>query len=136
MNHDISSRADIDALMKSFYGKAMTDPVIGRFFTEFVQLDLEHHLPVIGDFWESTLFGSGNYARHRRNPLLIHAELDRKGSLRPEHFQRWLSLFFSCVDESFAGARADYAKQRGLAIARRMLEFIGSATSPMSTSQS
>ena len=38
---------------------------------------LEHHLPVIGDFWESALFGTGVYARHRRNPLLVHAELDR-----------------------------------------------------------
>ena len=123
--NDISSRADIDALMVSFYGKAMTDPVIGHLFTEVAELDLEHHLPVIGDFWESTLFGSGVYSRHRRNPLLIHAELDRKSRLEPHHFQRWLELFTSTVDESFTGLRADYAKQRGHAIARRMLEFLG-----------
>ncbi|HYK01819.1 MAG TPA: hypothetical protein VE974_08685 [Thermoanaerobaculia bacterium] len=34
-------------------------------------------------------------------------------------------LFASSVDESFAGLRADYAKQRGHAIARRMLDFLG-----------
>jgi len=126
MRKDIASREDIDALMVRFYGRAMSDPVIGPLFTEVAQLDLEHHLPVIGDFWESTLFGSGVYSRHRRNPLLIHAELDRKSRLEPHHIQRWLELFTTAVDESFAGLRADYAKQRGHAIARRMLEFLGS----------
>ena len=125
MNHDITSREDIDALMVRFYGRAMSDPLIGPLFTDVAQLDLAHHLPVIGDFWESTLFGSGVYSRHRRNPLLIHAELDRKSRLEPHHFQRWLELFTSTVDESFTGLRADYAKQRGHAIARRMLEFLG-----------
>jgi truncated hemoglobin YjbI len=126
MRKDIASREDIDTLMVRFYGRAMSDPVIGPLFTDVAQLDLEHHLPVIGDFWESTLFGSGVYSRHRRNPLLVHTELDRKARLEPHHFQRWLELFTSSVDESFAGLRADYAKQRGHAIARRMLEFLGS----------
>ncbi len=125
MRKDIASREDIDALMVRFYGRAMSDPVIGPLFTDVARLDLEHHLPVIGDFWESTLFGSGVYSRHRRNPLLVHAELDRKSRLEPHHFQRWLELFTTAVDESFAGLRADYAKQRGHAIARRMLEFLG-----------
>jgi truncated hemoglobin YjbI len=125
MKADIASREDIDALMVRFYGRAMSDPLVGPLFTDVAQLDLEHHLPVIGDFWESTLFGSGVYSRHRRNPLLVHAELDRKARLEPHHFQRWLELFTSSVDESFAGMRAEYAKQRGHAIARRMLEFLG-----------
>jgi hemoglobin len=103
----------------------MSDEVIGALFTDVAQLDLAHHLPVIGDFWESTLFGSGVYSRHRRNPLLIHAALDRKARLEPHHFRRWLELFRETVDESFAGMRASYAKQRGHAIAQRMQEFLG-----------
>jgi hemoglobin len=125
MRNDIETRGDIDALMVRFYGRAMADPVIGPLFTDVAHLDLEHHLPVIGDFWESTLFGSGVYSRHRRNPLLIHADLDRKSPLEPHHFQRWLALFTASIDESFAGTRAEYAKQRGHAIAHRMLEFLG-----------
>jgi hemoglobin len=121
---DISSRADIDALMVTFYGKAMRDPVIGHLFTDVAQLDLAHHLPVIGDFWESTLFGSGVYSRHGRNPLVVHGDLDRKARLEPHHFQRWLALFQSSVDESFAGTRAEYAKQRGSAIAHRMQVYL------------
>lgn len=126
MTQDIESRADIDALMVRFYGRAMSDPEIGPLFTDVAKLDLDHHLPVIGDFWESTLFGRGVYSRHGRNPLLVHAELDRKARLEPPHFERWLELFTSTIDESFAGPRAAFAKQRAAAIARRMLEFLGS----------
>lgn len=50
MKRDIASREDIDVLVIRFYGRAMSDPVIGYLFTEVAQLDLEHHLPVIGDF--------------------------------------------------------------------------------------
>lgn len=124
MERDIATREDIDALMTTFYGRAMADPVIGYLFTDIAQLDLAHHLPVIGDFWESTLFGTGNYARHGRHPLLIHAALDRLEPLRVEHFRRWLEIFNRSVDESFSGTRANHAKQRGQAIAHRMVEFI------------
>ena len=127
MHSDITSRADIDALMVDFYGKAMTDPLIGRIFTEVAKLDLDHHLPVIGDFWESTLFGSTAYRKHGRNPLTVHAELDRKSPLEPRHFERWLELFTECVDRSFNGVRAEFAKQRGEQIARRMMQFLAIA---------
>jgi hemoglobin len=124
MERDIESREDVDALMRRFYERAMGDPVIGRIFTEVARLDLAEHLPVIGDFWESTLFGTGVYSRHGRNPLLIHAALDRKERLEPHHFRRWLELFHTTVDESFTGLRASYAKQRGAAIAQRMMAFL------------
>jgi len=124
MQRDIESRADIDTLMRRFYERAMSDPLIGRFFTEVAHLDLQEHLPVIGDFWESTLFGSGVYSRHRRNPLLIHTALHRKEPLEPRHFQRWLELFHMTVDESFSGMRAGYAKERSAAIAQRMQGYV------------
>ena len=83
MQPDTTTRPDIDLLMQRFYERAMSDDTIGYLFTEVAQLDLEHHLPVIGDFWESILFGAGNYARHGRHPLLIHADLDRKSPPAP-----------------------------------------------------
>ncbi len=121
---DIENRDDIDDLMNRFYARAMTDETIGYIF-QIAELDLEHHLPVIGDFWETLLFGSGDYRRHGRNPLQIHALLNLKTPLLAEHFRRWLEIFGETVDETFAGERAEFIKLRAEMIAGRMLNFVG-----------
>ena len=125
MKKDIESRTDIDALMNHFYSKATTDELIGYIFTDVAKLDLERHLPIIGDFWETLLFRTGNYQRHKRNPLQIHGALNLKTPLRTEHFRRWLEIFRGTIDELFAGERAEFAKLRAEAIANQMLNFIG-----------
>ena len=124
MKQDIENRSDIDLLMQRFYSKAMTDDVIGYIFTDIAKLDLDHHLPIIGDFWETLLFRTGDYAKHGRNPLQVHGELNEKTPLTPVHFGRWLQLFEASVDESFSGMRADFIKMRAQAIANRMMNFI------------
>lgn len=121
MSTDIMTRADIDELMQRFYGAAMADPVIGYIFTEVAHLDLREHLPIIGDFWESVLFGSDTYRQHGNNPLDVHEALNLREPLLEHHFERWLELFGQSVDSLFHGPRAEYAKQRAAGIARRML---------------
>jgi hemoglobin len=124
MKKDIETRKDIDLLMKEFYTRAIADEMIGYIFTDIARLDLEKHLPIIGDFWESLLLGGKNYQMHGRNPLQIHGELNEKTPLRSEHFRRWLKIFFETVDENFSGTRAEFAKSRAEAIANRMMNFI------------
>lgn len=121
---DIENRTDIDNLMNRFYAAAMQDETIGYLFTEVAELDLAHHLPIIGDFWETLLFGTGNYQKHGRNPLQVHAALHRKSPLIFDHFNRWLEIFEKCVDETFTGERADFIKLRAGMIANRMLSFV------------
>jgi len=128
MKKDIQTRIDIDCLMNRFYARATSDQIIGYIFTDVAKLDLEKHLPVIGDFWETLLFGTGNYQRHGRNPLQVHARLNLKTPLRAAHFRRWLNIFHETIDQSFGGERAEFAKTRAEAIANRMLDFVsGSA---------
>ncbi len=122
---DIATRDDIDRLMQVFYERVLVDDVIGFIFTDVAKLDLEHHLPIIGDFWESLLFGTPAYSNHGRNPLLVHKELHKKLALTADHFQRWLEIFSITIDEKFAGERAEYLKERAAAIAVRMQEFLG-----------
>lgn len=125
MKKDIASREDIDRLMNAFYSRALADDVIGYIFTDVAKLDLEHHLPVIGDFWETLLFQTGDYARHGRNPLRVHGELDEKTPLRTGHFERWLLIFRETVDQLFEGPRSEFVKLRAEAIAGNMLRFLG-----------
>ena len=112
--NDIQNREDIVTLIDAFYKKALKDEVIGHFFTKVVQLDLEHHLPKMYDFWESTLFYKGVY---KGNPMKVHVDLHTKSPIEPEHFDRWLKLFQTTVDTLFEGTIAELAKTRALSIA-------------------
>ena len=127
---DIQNRDDIDRLMRRFYARAIADEVIGFIFTDVAKLDLEQHLPIIGDFWETMLFRTGNYSRHGRNPLEVHGKLNEKTPLLPLHFERWLLIFGETVDELFEGETAAFIKMRAKAIAGRMLEHVGRPSGP------
>ena len=52
MKADITSREDLDLLMRSFYDKLLSDDVVSYLFTEVIELDLEEHFPRLVDFWE------------------------------------------------------------------------------------
>lgn len=129
---DIQTRGDIDQLMVDFYSKAMRDDLIGFYFTDIAKLDLDHHLPVIGDFWETVLFGTGAYRKHGRTPLQVHVKLHDESPFRAEHFQRWLQLFHACIDARFRGVRAEFAKQRAEGIAYRIFDFVSTPQTAMS----
>ena len=104
---DIETRDDCETLVRAFYSRALHDPVIGFIFTDIAKLDVEAHVPVITDFWETLLLGAQSYDRGAFHP---HANLHRKVELREGHFTAWLNLFYATVDELFAGPRAEAAK--------------------------
>lgn len=111
---DIENRADIEKFVKEFYNRALKDERIGPVFTDIAKINLEKHLPIIADFWESSLFHTIGY----RNDLLdIHRKLGEKARLNQTHFERWLMIFDSVIDEFFEGPMAVTAKNRALSIA-------------------
>ena len=112
---DIETRADCERLVRAFYTRALTDPMIGWIFTDVAGLDVEAHLPVIASFWETILLGAGSY---RGGAFAPHAALHAKVGLRSGHFEQWLALWRSTVDELFAGERAELAKAHALRVAR------------------
>jgi hemoglobin len=112
---DIETRADCEDLVRAFYERALADPVIGFIFTDVARLDLEAHLPVIASFWETVLLGAGTY---RGGAFAKHAQLHAKVPLRGGHFERWLFLWRTTVDERFAGPRAEEAKRHAVRVAQ------------------
>ena len=117
MKQDIKSRSDIELLLNDFYEKVFKDDLIGFFFTEVVPLNLETHLPVIADFWESVLFDGKGY---RKNVMEIHRDISSNSKIEKEHFNRWVHLFTESVDKLFEGPKANLAKQRSVSIATMM----------------
>lgn len=117
-DNDISTRKDIEVLIKRFYEKVTEDPLIGFIFNDIMKVNWETHLPVMYDFWSTMLLNETSYSR---NAMDVHFEVNRRIRLEEQHFNRWLELFDSTVDELYKGKIADMAKKRARSIAALML---------------
>ena len=115
--NDITNREDLTQLMESFYHKALQDDVIGHFFNEVAPLQMETHIPLIVDFWETIVFDKAKYSG---NVLNVHEHLHQLSAFKEEHFNRWVALFKETVNELFFGEKAEMIKQRGESIATVM----------------
>jgi len=111
---DIQTRADVEQLVRAFYGRALEDPIIGFIFTDVAKLDLEAHVPRITSFWETILLGERTYGGGAFAP---HARLHMQVGLRRGHYVQWLNLWTATVDELFAGERAELAKAHAQRVA-------------------
>lgn len=132
--HDIETYADCERLVRAFYGRALDDPIIGYLFVDVAKLDLEEHVPVIAAFWETILLGASSYGGGAFRP---HALLHAKSPLQRGHFDRWLTLWRTTVDELFAGERAELAKRHAARVAlafHRRLEGMPASDDDVRTS--
>lgn len=114
---DIANRNDLLLLMQEFYKKLLADSSISYLFTDVARIKLEHHLPILVDFWDSVLFGSDTY---RKNAMQPHMNLHMQSPILSHHFETWLRYFKSTVDELFEGERAFIAKEKATSIATIM----------------
>ena len=119
---DIQNRADLEFLMKEFYNKMLVDEKVGYIFTAIAKLDLDHHLPLLVDFWMNSLFHVGGY---KNNVTQIHRDLNAKETLTPEHFQQWLYLFNETVDNHYQGEMVEKMKLRANQIAMTIRAKLG-----------
>jgi hemoglobin len=120
--HDIRDRDDIEVLVAAFYTRAFADPVLGPIFIDVARMDLDAHMPVMCDFWETVIFQAGLY---KGNAFNVHLDLHYQVPLTAMHFQRWLDIWEATVDDLFAGPKAIQAKVQAGRIAgsiRRRLE--------------
>jgi hemoglobin len=118
MKTDISSRTDIEKIVLQFYEAVKADETIGFIFTEVVKMNWEKHIPVIVDFWETILLDNPVYTK---NAMEVHYDLNNKIPLRKAHFDSWVHLFITTVDDLFEGKIAALAKTRAKSIAGVML---------------
>jgi len=107
---DITDDEDVKTLVYSFYDKVQHDERLGYIFNDYADVDWDHHLPRMVDFWSNLLFQSRRY--HGR-PFRQHLPLP----IQKDDFVRWLSLFEGTVDEHFEGKKADFAKEMASKIA-------------------
>lgn len=114
---DIENREDVEEILKAFYNTIFKDELIGYFFTTVVPLNLETHIPVITDFWESVIFSTHGY---RKNVMEVHQHINQLSSIKKEHLERWVHVFSATINELFEGEKATLMKQRAKSIATLM----------------
>lgn len=108
MSPDLTTEADIAAVVQAFYADIEADPVLGPYFAG---LDWDAHLPRMVAFWSSVVFHTGAY--HGR-PFDPHA---RMAGLGRGHFEAWLARFRATVDARYAGDAAERMKAKAEQIA-------------------
>lgn len=116
-NVDLTDRADVEALLRRFYARALDDEVLAEPFAELRAVGLDAHVPRMCDFWETVLFRTGLY---RGSALQAHRDIHHRTPLSGRHFLRWLGLWHSTVDDMYRGPAADRAKVQAARIAWAM----------------
>jgi hemoglobin len=97
--HPSVNEENIALLVRTFYGRAREDELIGPIFNGAVA-DWDHHIAQISDFWSSMMLKTGRY---NGRPMRPHLVLPLKG----EHFDRWLLLFEQTAREIFPAEVAE-----------------------------
>lgn len=111
---DIQSFEDIQRFVDRFYERIQEDVVLGPIFDRIARVDWDSHLKLMYRFWDTVLFGTGNY---KGNPLAAHLEVnqkvrsERKSGLSRDEFAHWLQLFNNTLDQLFSGPVTEHAKR-------------------------
>jgi truncated hemoglobin YjbI len=117
---DLHRRADIERLVVAFYRYAATDELLGPVFAA-AHVDWPGHIETLTDFWAWQLLGERGY---EGNPLRAHEPVHANTPFTDAHFDRWLDLFVSTIDEQFAGPTAEVAKGRATKMANAMRRLL------------
>lgn len=113
-NKEILTIDDIKLLVDDFYGRVREDELLAPIFNERIKDQWPAHLNKMYTFWQTVLLGEHTYFG---SPFPPHANLPVDG----QHFQRWLELFHTTLDEHFTGEKADEAKWRANKMAEMFL---------------
>jgi hemoglobin len=108
---DIANLKDIQLLVDTFYAKVRKDQTIGYFFNDRLEGKWEAHHKKLYRFWHTVLLRRPDYFGH---PVPIHFGMQ----IKKEHFDHWLEVWCTTVDELFAGEIAERAKFRGKTMAK------------------
>ena len=102
---DITTSDDIKTLVDTFYEKVRRDELLSPIFNERIQNRWPQHLEKMYSFLQTVLLNGQTYSG---SPFPPHAQLP----INHSHFEKWIELFISTIDELFKGDKSTEAKWR------------------------
>lgn len=104
--HDISNKEDVKIFVDAFYQEVRKDVLIGPVFAAAIPNgNWTPHLERMYSFWNTVLFAARDY---QGNPFSKHRSLP----IEKIHFDRWLALLNSTLDQHFSGTKVEEIKSR------------------------
>jgi len=104
--------AMIEKLVRAFYERVQTDPMLGPVFAARIK-NWEPHLQQMFAFWSSVALMSGRY---HGQPMRKHLPLPVDG----RHFDRWLALFEETARDICPPKAAEHFIERAKRIAESL----------------
>ncbi|MGA9278266.1 group III truncated hemoglobin [Ilumatobacter sp.] len=126
---ELATRDDIELLVRSFYRYAAMDELLGPVFSA-AQVKWPDHIDKLTDFWSWQLLGQRGY---EGNPLRAHEPVHARTPFSDAHYERWLDLFISTLDEYFVGETAELAKVRATKMAAALRRLMTGEHGPASS---
>ncbi len=105
MKQDILNEEDIITMVDAFYARVRQNKELGPIFQDKIGNNWDVHLEKMYRFWRTLALKE--YVYHG-NPFGAHVKLP----VENRHFDTWLDLFTSTVDELFEGEVAEEVKKR------------------------
>lgn len=112
---DVASPADVDAVVRRFYGDVAQDDLLGPVFNDVARVDWGDHIPKLVAFWCRYLFKQPGY---EGDPHAQHLAIHRQRPFDAGLFWRWLDLFHTTLDARWAGPNVERMKLLARSVAR------------------
>jgi len=110
----VIERDAITTLVYRFYDEVRADPLLGPTFEAVLADRWATHLPRMVEFWSTLLLSSRSFSG---NVFGKHMTL---AGITPQHFERWLALWFATTARLFAAPVAGRLQTMALGIARNL----------------
>ncbi len=84
------TKKHIEKLVKHFYLRVQKDELLGPIFNDMAQVDWDHHIKLLSQFWNSIMLKTHEY---HGNAYEKHVIIGQQTHIEEAHFIRWLDLF-------------------------------------------
>jgi len=106
IKNDIQTLDDIKLFVDTFYNKIRQDDLLAVIFNNKINDRWQQHLEKMYCFWQTVLLDEHTYFG---SPFVPHAKLP----VDKIHFERWIEIFNTTIDDLFIGEKAERAKWQG-----------------------
>ena len=112
-NPDLATRSAVHDLVVEFYQEVVLDDLLGPVFDEAAEVDWASHIPKLVDYWCRILLAEPGTPMRT---IPAHRALHQVIPIRPDHCDRWWTLWCRSVDEHWCGPTARRATDHAAAL--------------------